>query len=98
MARQQRGCEAGITLSQIGSVYFIQMMKTPSRDRRLICDDDSESIRSTAKAEMHQKNGVNIELLIGSIGCTNKELSHSGRREVVVSGDFEASLPRDFTV
>lgn len=49
LARQQRGCEAGIIPSQFWSVYVIQMMKTRSRDRRLICVDDSESIRSTAK-------------------------------------------------
>lgn len=42
------------------------------------------------------KSGVNNELLIGSIGCTNKDLSHSDRREMV-SGDFEASLPWGFT-
>lgn len=35
-------------------------MKTPSRDRCLICDDDSELIRAGAKfakAEQHEKQG-----------------------------------------
>lgn len=30
------------------------------------------------------KSRVNNELLIGSIGCTNKDLSHSNRREMVI--------------
>ena len=49
-------------------IYFNQMMKSPSRDRRLICDDDSELIRAAAKlakAEHHQKLGWTHDILIG---------------------------------
>lgn len=53
LARRPGWREEGIVL--VWSVYVNQMMKTPSRDRRLICDDDSEPIRSTAKAKKHQR-------------------------------------------
>lgn len=72
LARQQRGCEAEILLSRFWSVYFIQMMTTPSRDRRLICNNDSESIRSTAKAEMHQRTGWTMSYWLALLAAQKK--------------------------
>lgn len=87
LARQQRGCEARIILSQVWSVYFIQMMKTPSRDRRLICDDDSESIRSTAKADMHQSAGWTMSYWLDLLAAQIKSwvTAIGGRWSAVIS-------------
>ena len=46
---RQRWSKEGIIWFHFWCIYFNQMMKTSSRDGRLICDDDSELITTAAK-------------------------------------------------
>lgn len=62
------GAREGIILFHFWCIYFNQMMKIPARDRCLICDDDSDLIRSAAKptkAEHHQTQGRTHDIPTG---------------------------------
>lgn len=85
LGQTARGCEAGIILSQFWSLYFIQMMKTPSRDRHLIWDDDSESIKSTAKAKGIKKPGWTLSYWLDLLAAQIKSWVTAMGWSVVIS-------------